>query len=183
MVFFNEADIQAYFRQLEEAEQNHTFDHVFPKKRHFLLHSTIFHTKTQVISSAYDSCEATAKNQKKKKAFIKMMLTYEWNMDTFKKNQGEYLTLLITIIDRNKDLFPVTEKLENMLRDIYPKIDFTWFDLEYNEKLFDLCIDIGMVNLGFNRFTPTHVRKGIHNYERTSFRRLCLYVQSVMITN
>jgi hypothetical protein len=125
--------------------------------------------------------------------FIVSVVKYEWNYKKLpEENKVFYLSIVLEIIDKYGDLFPITIKLEHMLREVWPMLtnpfNSRYIDLVYNEKLLDLCNDVGLFDKNQNGyfyelkiFTPTHVRKGLHSHERR-YHRLCLYIQSVMIT-
>jgi hypothetical protein len=125
--------------------------------------------------------------------FITSILNYEWNYNNLPAMEEMfYLSTVLRIIDKNEKLFPVTNKLENMLRETLSGLTSptNWcIDLLYNEKLLDLCNDVGLFNknnLGccfdLGIFTPNHVRKGLFLSSDKKYDRLCLYIKSVMIT-
>jgi hypothetical protein len=141
--------------------------------------------KITVIASKYHGV-GNKERSLQKFAFVKMVLNYEWNHE-FVKEDSHCLETLLSLIDRYASLFPVSFKLENMLREAYPLITKDiWVNLVHNNELIDLCNDIGFFNknekgysIMFVNFTPIYVRKGLY---RKDYHRLCLYIKAVMIT-
>jgi hypothetical protein len=120
-----------------------------------------------------------------KLAFIKMVLNYEWDYEV-EKIPCYKLQTVLTIIDNNEDLFPITVKLEQMLREIHPIMDDAFVTLRYNENLLDLCNDVGLLNQNssFHSLTLSAnpyllLKKGMPCRDQDKYS---LYIKSVMIT-
>jgi hypothetical protein len=125
------------------------------------------------------------KNHSLQIAFIKMILNYEWNYE-LEKVPCYLLSTLLTILDNNEDLFPITVKLENMLREIHPIMADVFITLNHNETLIDLCNDVGLLNQNssFHSLTLSAnpyllLKKGMPCRDQDIYS---LYIKSVMIT-
>jgi hypothetical protein len=123
--------------------------------------------------------------------FKNTVLNYEWNhsLDTF---LDVCLEMILLIIDSYSSLFPVTLKLETLLREIRSRLNkFIYLHICYNMELINLCVDVGLFNQDPNDIdkciyytgpSTTIMRKGVIDYVYEPDRILFLYVQAVMIT-
>jgi hypothetical protein len=121
--------------------------------------------------------------------FKNTVLNYEWNrsLDTF---LDVCLEMILLIIDGYSALFPVTLKLETLLREIRPRLNnYVYVNLKYNMELINLCVDVGLFTenepgkcIYFTGSGKIILRKGVLYSICMHEDILFLYVTSVMIT-
>jgi hypothetical protein len=153
---------------MQEREKDWLIDEIEEKisilsRRHYLKMPTDLDVKTIKISN--------------------ILSTYEWD-DDLEHKPGFWLSIILEEIDANPDLFPITEKLKQMLQNILPNINKdVYVALVQNNDLINLCNDIGLIEE--NKFKlefifNIHLRKGMgQEYPDFIFFK---YIKSVMIT-
>lgn len=119
---------------------------------------------------------------------INTMLTYEWNHSLDDVASISLEVILISIACCS-ELFPVTLKLEHLLRQLQSIMSTPlYLHIGYNDQLVDLCVDIGLFivtetkGIYYTGSGCTIVRKGVLDYVYKPDKMLFLYIQSVMIT-